>query len=122
ERQAVILRDGPDTGGEILSCRTPFEAEGDVLRHGQRLEQREVLEHHADAEAARLGGTADMHRRAGPADLARIRLQHAVDDLDQGALAGAVLAEQGMDLARADGEIDTVVRKAAGKGLGDAVK
>jgi hypothetical protein len=30
--------------------------EGDVLGDGQRLEQREVLEHHADAEPPRWAG------------------------------------------------------------------
>ena len=37
------------------------------------------------------------------------RLQRAVEDLDQRRLAGAVLAEERVDLARLDGEIDVVV-------------
>ena len=43
----------------------------------------------------------------------------AVQDLGQCALAGAVLAEQGVDLARAEIEVDVIVREDAGKPLRD---
>ena len=61
-------------------------------------------------------------RLALPADLALVGLQHAIDDLDQGALAGAVLAEQRVDLAGQDGEVDAVVGEAARKLLDDAAE
>ena len=57
-----------------------------------------------------------------PADLAGIGMQHAIDDLDQRALAGTVLAEQGMDLAGQDLEIDAVVGEAAREALDDALE
>ena len=47
---------------------------------------------------------------------------HAVDDLHQRALAGAVLAQHRMDLARAHLEIDAVVRDHGGVALGDAAQ
>ena len=65
-------------------------------------------------------GNAD--RLALPADLAGIGMQHAIDDLDQRALAGAVLAEQRMDLAGQDLEIDAVVGEAAREVLDDALE
>ena len=40
------------------------EAQPDVLGRGQRVEQAEVLEHHADAERARLLRVADLDRAA----------------------------------------------------------
>ena len=92
----------------------------DVLGDGQRLEQREMLEHHADAEPARRGGVGDRDRLALPADLAGGRLQRAVEDLDQRRLAGAVLAEERVDLAGLDGEVDVVVGAERGEVLGDA--
>ena len=94
--------------------------ERDVLGHGQRLEQREVLEHHADAEPPRGGRIGDGDRLALPADLAGGRLQRAVDDLHQRRLAGAVLAEQRVDLAGRDGEIDVVVGAQRAEILDDA--
>ena len=57
-----------------------------------------------------------------PADLAGIGLQHAVDDLDQRALAGAVLAEQRVDLAGQDSQVDAIVGEAARKLLHDAAE
>ena len=50
--------------------------------------------------AARGVRVGDRDRLALPADLALVGVQHAVDDLDQRRLAGAVLAEQRVDLAR----------------------
>ena len=52
-------------------------------------------------------------------DLALVRPGQAVEDVHQGRLAGAVLAEQGVDLARADVEVDVVVRDDARVALGD---
>ena len=57
-----------------------------------------------------------------PADLAGIGMQHAIDDLDQRALARTVLAEQGMDLAGQDLEIDAVVGEAAREALDDTLE
>ncbi len=82
----------------------------------------EVLEHHADAQTARLGRVADMDLLAFPLDRAGIGVLHAVDDLDQRALAGAVLAEKGVNLAGRKRQIDGIVREAARKLLGDAAK
>ena len=48
--------------------------------------------------------------------------ENAVDHLDQRRLSGAVLAEQRVDLAGLDAQIDVVVRAHARKGLADADK
>ena len=65
-------------------------------------------------------GLGIVDRRALPADFARGRLQRAVEDLHQRRLAGAVLAEEGVDLARPDREVDVVVGAERGEILGDA--
>ena len=59
------------------------------------------------ARAAR--GFGMLHRRAVEADLALVGVQDAVDHLDQRRLAGAVLAEQRVDLAGRHPEADVVV-------------
>ncbi len=96
------------------------DAERDILGDRQRLEQREMLEHHADAVRARfrrllrpVGLAVEVHGAA-------VGLQHAVDHLHQRRLAGAVLAEQRVDLAMADGEGDVVVGLDARKALREA--
>ena len=107
----------------VFSAAKPRAAgkrQRDVLGDGQRIEEREVLEDHADAEAARRGRIGDRHRRPLPADFARGRLQRAVEDLHQRRLAGAVLAEEGVDLPLHDREVDIVVGAERAEFLGDA--
>ncbi len=79
-----------------------------------------MLEDDADAELAGKARVRDPHGFPLPDDLARVRPQDAVDDVDERALAGAVLAEEGMDLARLYGKPDIVVCKAAGESLDDS--
>ena len=62
----------------------------------------------------------DPDRLALPEDLAGIRLQRAEQHLDQRRLAGAVLAEQCMDFALGDVEIDMVARRQRAEYLGQA--
>jgi hypothetical protein len=83
--------------------------------------QHEVLVHHADPQPHGLSGAMDPDRRALPADAAAIRRGQTVQDVDQGRLAGAVLAEQGVDLPFQDLELDPVVGDHARVDLGDAV-
>ena len=52
--------------------------------------------------------------------LALVGLDQPVEDVHERALAGAVLAEEGMDLAGPDVEVDVVVGEDAGELLGDA--
>src|ERR1700737_1362932 len=91
----------------------------DVLGDGQRIEQREMLEDHADPEPAGGGRIGDENRFSLPAKLARGRRQGAEEHLHTRRLAGAVLAEKGVDLARTDGEVDMVVRTECAEMLGD---
>ena len=122
ERQAVALRELADAGGERREIEGLVHRHRDVLRDGHRLEQREVLVHHADAELPGRRRARDPHRLAVPEDLAPIRGRRPVDDLHQGALAGPVLAEHGVDLPRHHGKRYAVVRHDAGEGLGDAAQ
>src|SRR3546814_12354835 len=84
------------------------------------LEEREMLEHHADAEGARGMGIGNLDSLPVPPQRAGVRVQNAVDDLHKGRLAGAVLAAQGRDLAGRHRELDAVVGERDGKALADA--
>jgi len=72
----------------------------DVLRDGQALEQAELLVHERQAVRTRLRRRDAVRKDVvAEPDRARRRLVHPCEDLDQRALAGAVLAEQRDDLA-----------------------
>ena len=61
-------------------------------------------------------GRSDRHRRAGDPDLAGIGGVDAGQDLDQGRLAGAVVAEEAEDLAGLQVEADILHRMDAAEG------
>ena len=79
-----------------------------------------MLEHHADAEGARLRRAVEHDRAAHEAQLARARLDQAVNDFDERRLAGTVLAEQRVDFRRPQVEIDRVVCAQVAEALADA--
>ena len=64
----------------------------------------------------------DLHRLAVDQDLALVGLEQPVEDVHQGRLARAVLAEQGVDLAGLDGQVDVVVGDQVAEALGDAAQ
>ena len=71
------------------------------------------------------GRYAGLSTRTGstiPQDLALVGLQDSVDDLDQGAFSGAVLAQQGMDLTRPDRKADPIVGDDALEAFADVLE
>ena len=79
------------------------QAEQDVLGHGLRRDEREVLVDHAEPGRDRVARRAEGDRLAVEQDLAGIRPVQPGQDVHERALAGAVLAEQGVDLAACAG-------------------
>ena len=88
----------------------------DVVERRHALEQRDVLEGAGDALA---GGDVRRHVAAALAlegDRALLRVIDAVDDVEHRALAGAVGADDGADLALAHVEADVAQRLHAAEG------
>ncbi len=95
-------------------------AEEDRLAHREGRHQQAVLVDEADAE---LGRALRAHRRDGFAvdrDGAFVGHMEAGEDLDEGRLAGTVLADEAVDLAAADLERGTVEGADAPEGLDEA--
>ena len=69
--------------------------------------------------AVAAAGAAESPRHAVERDRARVRLDHAGDDLDQGRLAGAVFAQNRMDPTAPAAEIDVLERAHAAIALGN---
>ncbi len=65
-------------------------------------------------------GPAIVDRLAVEQDLPLVRARQTVEDVHEGRLAGAVLAQQGVDLAAAHVQVDVVVGDDPGIALGDA--
>jgi hypothetical protein len=97
-------------------------AEEQILLDRHLRHQRELLEYRADAERARVMHRVQLDRRAAEGDPPGIGPQRAGGDRDQGRLAGTVLAEQDVHLARPQLEVDLVERQHTGEALGDRLE
>ena len=91
-----------------------------VLADRQVRQQAELLVDDADARVARLRRARVAHVAALDPVLALVALDGAGEDLDQRALAGAVLAGEAVDLAGAQLERDVLERLDRAVALGDA--
>ena len=96
------------------------QGQGDVLEGCQRLEQREVLEHHTDPEFSSLRWINNLYRVPIPADASMIGSQNPIDNFYQRTFARTVLTQQGMDLPGLHVKVDRVVCDAAGKDFTDS--
>ena len=92
-------------------------AEKDVLGHAEARDDVQFLMDEAQAAPMRLVRAAERSRRAVDPDLAAVGRDRAGEDLDQRALAGAVLAHQRERLAGAEFERSVPQRRRAAIGL-----
>src|SRR5271168_592891 len=76
--------------------------------------------HHADAVADRLARRADPDRLAVDADFARVGLVEAVENRHQRRFSGAILADDAVNDAAFDDEIDVIVGVNRAEALVDA--
>ena len=107
--QSVARRYRDNPLRQFLDRRLVLHRERNVFGHRKGIEQGKMLEYHADAEPLGFRRRADVDLASVPQHLAGIRLHHAVDDFHQRALAGTVLADDGVDFARSDAQADVVV-------------
>ena len=120
--QAVALGYLGDALRQCAQRRPAGQGQRHVLDHAQGLEQREVLEHHAYAQAAGVGRVGDLYFVTFPQHLSGARVRDAVDDLHERGFAGAVLAQDGADLARAHRQVNAVVGDHGRIDLADALE
>lgn len=122
--QAVFLGQGLHVRDGLFEVKAAsllrLVAEDHVLGHGHGLNEHEVLVHHGDAQLDGLERVFDLDGFALHADLAAGGRVHAIEDVHQCGLARAVFAEQRMDFAALDQQVDVAVRQHVLKLLGDA--
>ncbi len=91
-----------------------------VLGHGEDRDQHEVLVHHADARGHRVARAAELHRLVVDQDLPLGGLVEPVEHVHQCGFAGAILAEQAVDLPVIDHQVYALVGIEGTEGLGDS--
>ena len=93
--------------------------EAHILHGVEPADQHEVLMDHADAVGHGLFGRGDPCLLPLHQDLSGIGAVDAVNNVHQGALAGAVLAQQGQYLAPVQDQVDGVIGRRAAEELRD---
>ena len=121
-RQAELLRRRLDLGGQGLELegRTLGEGQRDVLGDRERRDEPQVLEHHADAEAAGVGGVPRGDQVPVDEHPSVVRGVDAVDHLEERALARTVLTDEAVHRAGHDREVHVRVRQHLAEALGEA--
>ena len=104
------------------SADVAMVAQDDVLGDGERRDEAEVLVDHRDPGVERVARRLKVDRLTEQHDLPLVRPVQARQDVRQRRLAGAVLAEQGVHLARGRFEVDVLVRDDGRKPLRDAAQ
>ena len=122
---ADLGEQGGRAGTSLLPTHAPprsarLQADRHVLGHREVGEERGLLVDGGDAQGPRPPRGVVGDGLALEADFPAVRSYGSRDDLDQGGLAGAVLAHEGMDLARPQLERGPAQRVHAGVGLRQA--
>ena len=81
-------------------------AKDDVFQHGEIIDQHEMLMHHADASGNCVLGGGNGCRPAIDQNFTAIGLIIAVEDAHQGRFTGAIFADNAVDRAFIDGQVD----------------
>ena len=92
-----------------------FVAEEEILNHGEVGSQRQLLEHHPNAEPAGARNVGYDDRPVVNADLAAVHPINASDDLRQRRFSSTILAEQDVNFAAPQVERRTVQRSGGPK-------
>ena len=118
--KAFRLADHPPAVQQSPESR--LASEKDVLGDGQVGRQRQFLVDQPDPEPVRVGHIADVHTPSVVDNLAGVGTVDAAEDLDERGFAGAVLAEQRVDLAGPQLEVHAVERHDAAEALRHAAQ
>ncbi len=78
-----------------------------------------MLMNHADPHGQGIAGAAEVNRCSVEQNLTPVRAVESCQHVHQGAFAGTVFTEQGMNFARGDGQRDIVQGDDPGKGFAD---
>ena len=104
-----LAQAGPRARQGWAQQRAVLGPEDDIFQHGEVPYQLEMLEYHADARADRGHGIGDLDRLAVDQNLAAIGFVEAVQDRHQRRFPGPVFADNAVDRALLNRQVDVLV-------------
>ena len=102
--------------------RAGFGAQHDVFGHRHRVDEHEMLMHHANAERDGVLRPRDAPHLPVDENLAAVGGIEAVRDAHRGGLPRAVFADDGVNRSGLDRDVDVIVRQHAAEALRDTAK
>jgi hypothetical protein len=96
-----------------------FATQIEVVLDRKGRHQGELLEHRVDAQLPRVVGRVQANRLPAQHHRPVVRSERAGDDIDERALAGAILTKEDVDFSGLQVEVDVAQGLDAGKALGD---
>ena len=118
--QAVLLTDGRHPVAHARRLQPTFLAKGDVLPHRELVDQAEVLVDHGNAQGGRGQRVVNGARLAVDANRPGIRQHEADEHLHQRGLACSVFAQDAVDAAPVQGQVNVIAGDYSPEPLGDA--
>src|ERR1700738_3212191 len=97
-------------------------AEPNILGNRQRRDQAQLLRDGYNARRNRVVRTGKIARPPGNENAPAVGTAHATQNADQGGLAGAILADDGVNFAGVDFEVDMVERNIGFESLADILR
>ena len=120
ELRERLRRDTARLGVTQDTTARGFGAEHDVFDDGEMRRDRELLIHHHDTRATRVGGIARRERLTIELHLSGIRRVHAGENSHERALAGAVFADERVHFACGNLEFHTGERNRSAEALANS--
>ena len=108
---------------DVISRGNPTRlvSQDNILCHGQRGNEHEVLVDHTNLQANSIAGSGNVNMLAIDENFTAVRVDQAVEDVHQGGFAGAVFSNQGVNLSLTNRQVDLIVGNYARPGLADVV-
>src|SRR5664280_821823 len=88
---------------------TGFQPQNDILHHRMDVHKHEMLMDHTDSVRSGITWATNTYFLTIHEDFPFVRLINAVEDVHQGCLSGAILAQQGQHLTFVKFQIDIVI-------------
>ena len=119
--EAVLVADVLHLFAGVGKVQLALQAQDDVLRGREQIDQLEVLMDHADAESKRILGRCNGHGLVVDVDLPLVGEIDAGEHVHQSGLAAAVFTQQRQDLTLTQLHVDRVVGDNFSEPLGDVL-
>ena len=106
---------------DVISRGNPTRlvSQDNILCHGQRGNEHEVLVDHTNLQANSIAGSGNVSKLAIDENFTAVWVNQAIEDIHQGGFACAIFSNQGVNLPFPNRQVDMIVGNHPWPGLAD---